>query len=454
VFDLFSYMKLINLKSYSLLACVLLFTTATYAQGQATYLSPEEAVQLALEQNLGRQIVRENEGIARQNYTLGNAGFLPRVSAAGAKNWSVNNENLEIFAGEGRILDISRRGARSNILNAGVVANWTVFDGMGMFYAHDRLRLQYEASRQQNLSYVNGLAADVLQAYYRHTLQQQQVQVWEGTLGLSEQRLRLAKDRYEVGRSSKQEYLSALVDYNADRAALLAQQEALLNARHSLNRLMGLTPGKPLVTADTLVADERLKASMMNAQPINQNPELLAANLQVEALKEFVKEQRSVIFPSINLNLGYNFSRLNNQVGNLLFRQSDGFNYGISGSWLLFDGLNTRRTTQIARIQSRIAELDRQQLELDLSTDQADAIAAYRNSWQRVALEQENVEYARQNASIALDRYQLGVTTSLELRVAQQNAQQAELRLLNAVYELKLAEIDLLRISGELSTGL
>ncbi|EMR01596.1 TolC family protein [Cesiribacter andamanensis] len=446
-------MKLKHLTYSGLLLGGLLLGTAALAQNGATYLGPEEALRLALEQNIGRQISDENVSISRQNYTRGNAGFLPRVTAAGAKNWSVNNENLEIFGGD-RIIETSRRGARSNNLNAGVTANWTVFDGLGMFYAYERLRLQYDASRQLNLNFVNGLAADVLQAYYRHTLQQQQVAVWESTLELSEQRLRLAKDRYEVGRSSKQEYLSALVDYNADRAALLAQQEALLNARHALNRLLGQQPARPLTTADTLTADSSLIASLMEPQPFTQNPELRAAEYQAAALQEFIKEQRSQIWPSINFNAGYNFATINNQVGNLLFRQASGFTYGISGTWLLFDGLNTRRTTQVARIQARIAELDRQQLELDLSSEQADATAAYRNSWQRVALEQENVEYARQNASIALDRYQLGVTTSLELRVAQQNAQQAELRLLNAVFELKLAEIDLLRITGQLANGL
>ena len=415
-------------------------------------LLPQEAIMRAVEQNFGRKVSSQNEAISRRAYEWGWAEFLPTVSATAAKNWSVSDENIDINAGE-NVISVNRAGARSDNLAAGVTASWVVFDGLGMFHTYELVRLRYEASRQFDQQTINELAADVLSIYFLHTLQQQRLELWRTTLELSEQRLRLAKDRYEVGKTSKQEYLAALVDYNADRAALLAQQEALQNTKHQFNRLLGQNPRDPLVTVDTLLADSSLIQELLQPQPLVGNPSLRAAELQIAAANKFVDEQRSQYWPVIRLNSGYNFTRVNNQVGNLLFREAQGFNYGISANWSLFNGFIARRNVQIARLQSRIAELNLQQLELDLLTSQADALVSYRNQWQQIALEEENLEYARQSAAIALDRYKLGVITPLELRAAQQNAQQAALRLLNAVYELKLAETELMRVSGQLVSG-
>src|SRR5690606_33180062 len=68
----------------------------------------------------------------------------------------------------------------------------------------------------------------------------EKIAVLENTVDLSEKRYETAKAAYEVGRSSKLEYLSAQVDLNADRAALIAQEEAYQNAKIELNRIMGV----------------------------------------------------------------------------------------------------------------------------------------------------------------------------------------------------------------------
>lgn len=55
---------------------------------------------------------------------------------------------------------------------------------------------------------------------------------------------------------------------------------------------------------------------------------------------------------------------------------------------------------------------------------------------------------AKENVVLALDRYKVGRSNSLDLREAQLNAVQAAGRLLNALYEAKLAEIEILRITS------
>ena len=65
-------------------------------------------------------------------------------------------------------------------------------------------------------------------------------------------------------------------------------------------------------------------------------------------------------------------------------------------------------------------------------------------------IEENNIELARENASIIMERYRLGVSTFLELREAQRDLENAYNRVIATRYNTKLAETELLRLKGDL----
>jgi len=74
----------------------------------------------------------------------------------------------------------------------------------------------------------------------------------------------------------------------------------------------------------------------------------------------------------------------------------------------------------------------------------------YQNALNLIQLENENYLIAKQNIDIAFDRYKVGFATSYELREVQRNAVAAETRLIEAKFNAKSAEIELIRLSGTL----
>lgn len=80
----------------------------------------------------------------------------------------------------------------------------------------------------------------------------------------------------------------------------------------------------------------------------------------------------------------------------------------------------------------------------------AESHAAWQASLSLLALETANVELARENAAIALERLRLGTIVPLELRAAQEKHLEAETRLVSARFEAKRAETDLLRLANRL----
>jgi outer membrane protein TolC len=57
---------------------------------------------------------------------------------------------------------------------------------------------------------------------------------------------------------------------------------------------------------------------------------------------------------------------------------------------------------------------------------------------------------ARENLFIERERYRLGRTTFIELRQAEENVSVTITNLINARYNLKLSETELLRLRGDL----
>ena len=68
-----------------------------------------------------------------------------------------------------------------------------------------------------------------------------------------------------------------------------------------------------------------------------------------------------------------------------------------------------------------------------------------------IRLEQSNVEIARKNLEISLEKYRLGNITPLEVREAQRNYLDAQTRFFNDQYQTKLAEVSLKEITGTIS---
>jgi outer membrane protein len=116
----------------------------------------------------------------------------------------------------------------------------------------------------------------------------------------------------------------------------------------------------------------------------------------------------------------------------------------------ILTGFNTRRLNQQARI-----EVDRQtllfdQLKTNVNVGLQNAYINYENAKKILIIEEENIGLAKENVFIALESFKRGVTTFIELRTAQQSLADAYNTLISARYLTKVAETELLRLSGGL----
>ncbi len=78
------------------------------------------------------------------------------------------------------------------------------------------------------------------------------------------------------------------------------------------------------------------------------------------------------------------------------------------------------------------------------------AFHKYQDDIQTLNLEEENKKLVQENLELALERFRLGASTSLELKEAQRSSEDANNRLSDARYNAKISETQLLKLSGDL----
>jgi outer membrane protein TolC len=289
--------------------------------------------------------------------------------------------------------------------------------------------------------------------YYDIIRQKQRLKALKNALDISKTRRELAKANYEVGTSSKSDYLAAQVDFNQDEAAVVGQEQNLQNAKVNLNAQLVRDIATDFTVFDTIVLNKSLILSQLKQNIITKNPNLTALELSKQVALLTEKETHSLKLPQLDLigGLAYTTST-NGATSGFGIKNGDNtaLNYGARVSINIFDGHNQKRREQNAKINTTIADFQIADLKNQLQAFLERTFNVYQNSLKLYNLEEQNLKIAKQNVGLAFERYKFGNSTPIEFREAQRNAVATESRLIEAAYNVKIAEIELLRLSSSI----
>lgn len=409
-------------------------------------LTLDEAIAIGMENNFQLQVAKNNKNIAEINRSLAWGEFLPNVTLNGGYNQAIRDTRQVTFSGA----DNKVNAAKSTNLTGDVTARWVVFEGLRKMSAYNRYLIEFDISNLDYKAEIESYLSTVQVAYFNFLVEQERLDFLKKTIELSEERLSISKSKFELGKSSKLEFLAAQVDYNTDQSALIAQKERVNSARVELNRVLARGLSTPFVVSNTILINNNLSDSLIFEDASLKNTQLLIARKQKDVSYRSLNERMSALSPNVSLFGTYSFSRATAEVGFASLNQATGPSYGLTLSWPIFSGFTNARQISTAKIQIDNARLVEEENLQQLNADIIRVYFSYKNNLELLRLEETNLQISRENAEIALERYKLGNSTALELRDAQQNALLADNRFLNAAYQVKLAEIELQRLGGNL----
>lgn len=410
-------------------------------------LTLEDAVKVALENNYEIRISKNNLTIDKTNVSVGNAGILPKLSANIIDNNGIQNTSQT--RSDGTVTKLAN--AKNNNLIYGVGLDWTIFDGFKMFARLDQLKaLQKLGDANLKLTIITKIS-DVNSTYFDLVQQQQQLAASDSTIVISNQRLKLAQNRFTIGKASKLEVLNAQVDLNTDITALLRQKELYANTKTLLNQILARNVAKDYKVVNDIIVDDKLLLPELTILAEKQNPQLETFIINKKIAELQLKQIKSDRYPVIRVNSAYNFSESQASLGFVTQSSAKGLNYGFTASLNLFDGFAQRRNESIAKLQIENANVSAEQKNQELKTTLTTSFQTYLTNLELTKLEQKNELIAKQNLDITLEKFRIGTITTLEFRTAQLNYINAKVRNSNAQFQAKLSEISLKELAGNLT---
>lgn len=434
------------MRKYIIATIVCCATTNVLAQQHYTLKS---CLEIGLEKNYSLRIVRNEEQISKNNATIANAGYLPTLDLSAGFSGNVNDTETETRStGE----KAKTTGVFDKTLNAGLNLNWTLFDGFKIQANYARLKELEQQGETLTRIAIEDFIANLTAEYYNYIQQQIRLKNFHYAMSLSKERLRIVEERYIVGNFSRLDLQQARVDYNADRAQYMKQQESVKTSLIRLNELMAnedmtesVTVNDSIIDLNTLLTFDELWQSTLksNASLLKSEQNKKLASLEMKAVK-------SRNYPYLKLNAGYWYTLNKYEISSTSRRDNLGFNFGVTMGFNLFDG-NRRREIKNARIAIENANLQQDDMRQSLRADLSNLWQAYQNNLEMLKLERENLIAAVENHEIASERYMLGNLSGIEMREAQKSLLDAEERILASEYDTKMCEISLLQLSGKIT---
>ena len=435
-----------------LIACTASIASVTSGSAQQV-ISLNEAIKTALKNSYDIQLVENSLAIAKNNNDLGVAGALPTVSATANNNKTLSTIEQK-FADPAR--NTTKTGVDGNTLSGGLTASVLIFNGYRIMAYKDRLAMIEKQNGFLLQSQMQNTTAQVMQQYFNVVRQQAYLKTIEKSIEASQQRLDIVKTRQQIGVANQTDLLQSNIDLNALQQGKQNQLLIIAQAKTDLARTINSKEdiSSSLIINDTIQIDIKLnfdKGANSIAMSIVNNPQLAALSTQVKINQQLEKETKALMYPTLRASTGYNVSSSSSAAGFSLLNETYGPFIGVNLSIPIYGGGAAKKNVANARLNSQNAGLQAQSLSKDIYTNAYKTFDSYKNSIEQLPIESENYGMAQALLQLVMQKYQLGQATMVDVKQAQQSFETAGFRLISLRYTAKIAEIELKRLSNQLT---
>ncbi|GGA83001.1 TolC family protein [Puia dinghuensis] len=415
---------------------------------RAQPLTRDEAVRIALKNNLGIELAKNNAEAAAIYNSYGIAGGLPVVTGSISDQEQSTSIKQE-YANPAN--NKSSNNAFSNNLSGQVNGYVLLYNGERVVTAKKRLGTQESQARQLLNSRALMLVNNVLLKYYDVVRQQSYARTLQASIDAQKQQLAIVQAQQSVGLANNADLFQSQVDLNTQIQNLQAQQLVIDQGKTDLLTLLTLNPDSVIAVEDTILIDKSIRLPDILGAVQTTNPDIIAANEQISINQYVEKETGAQRYPSLGANAGYNYSRTRNSAGFSLLNLNYGPYAAVTLNIPIFNGNIYRKQQQVAGLNIRNAALVRDTLLLNYTANAVKNFQAYTNNLQQVETAKANYELSQKLLDLVMKRFQLRQATIVDVKNAQQSFENAGFLLVNVSYAAKAAEIALRRYANQLT---
>ena len=421
---------------------------AKIATGQPATLSYEQAVKLAIDNNLATLRAHERRNEARGQQEQARAPLLPNISGVAFQaNLTENLVALGFQPGTFPGFNTTFLGPFKNF-DARLFLSQRVFDlsairnyqagkaGVRVAELQEALAREQVSSRT-GLLYLEALRAD------------RAVVAAQANVELARALLQLAQDQRNAGVATGVDVTRAQTRLAEQQVGLAQAQTDSEQARLNLQRLIGLPLGSPLTLTDQLrfVEDPLPSVDTAVAQAAHDRREIQVAEEENRASQLELQSARAEHLPSLEVLSDYGSSGITPGSFALPTRR-----VAVQLNVPIFNGGLTQGRVTAAASRERQTELSLADVRGQVEEDVRLSLTTLRTAAVQVRAADESVTLAQRELEMARDRFRAGVADNLEVITAQVSLANARVAQVNALAQHNAARLNLAAALGRAET--
>jgi outer membrane protein len=411
-------------------------------------LSLEQAIQIAIQNNLATLLAEERRREALGLEHQSRAGLLPNISGTAFQaNVTQNLAALGFQPGTFPGITNTFIGPFNNFdARARLVQSIFSLSAIREFQAgREGVRV---AELQKGLAREQVATATAL-TYLEALRSDRSVVAAQANVDLAQTLLTLARDQRNAGVATGVDVTRAETRLAQEQVRLAQAQTFSEQARLNLQRVVGLPLGSTLTLTDSLrFADEPLPAIETAVTQAGQTrPEVRIAEAQATLAGFEHRAARAELFPSLDFVGDYGVSGITPTNTALPTRRA-----AVQLNVPIFNGGLTRGRMEVASSRQRQAELELGSVRGQVEEDVRLAFATLRTTAEQVRAADQTVTLAERELEMSRDRFRSGVADNVEVVTAQAALSNARDAQVAALAQYNAARLNLAAALGRAET--
>ena len=425
-----------------MMAALALCTLSATAQ-ETLKLTLDKAIEIALSDNPTIEVAEQTVQLKRISDKETVMGLLPEASLSGSYTRTIKKQTM-VMMGQKIEIGIPNQYQGGLSVSLPVFAP-TLYKSMKLTKTDVALAVEQARASKQDL--VN----QVTKAFYQMLLAQDSYAVLEKSYAQSEANFNIVKAKFEQGKVSEYDKISAEVQMRNLQPSVISARNAVELSRLQLVVLMNIEPENNIELEGNLADyEESVFAGILTADDnsLQNNTSLQQMDMNTRLLQQTLSLNKQSFAPMVALQFNYLYTCLTDNFKFKEYEWNPYSNVSLSVSVPLFKYSNfsamKKTNIQIAQMMQNRDYTARQ-----LAMQQQSYLNSMSASAEQVSSNKEAITQAQKGRDIAEKLYEVGRGTVLELNSAEVALTQARLTYAQSIYDYLTAKADLDKLQGK-----
>ncbi|MEY4905810.1 MAG: hypothetical protein RLZZ292_3625 [Bacteroidota bacterium] len=292
---------------------------------------------------------------------------------------------------------------------------------------------------------------DITNAYYSAQLMYIQKGIITANIQKLDSLMLITKSQVDNGFVKKMEYNKLVVNQTNLKMDVQTIEQNYKQQLNMLKYFMAYPINAPIILTTDITKPEPSKTVAVRTDSLHSTDlKLVALQKNLTALN--IEQLKAAYLPTLSLSFRYGYQAQQNEI-NFLSEKTKWFPNAVLGLTMnapIFDGFSKDSKIKQLEIQVKQADLDAKSIQETMLMQVSNALIKMEINQTAIAVQANNIKMAEEIYIITQYQFKAGIGTMTDLLTAETALKEAQSNYLKAIAQVKLAELEILKATGNL----